>query len=301
VDPARVVVTPGASGALQLVLAALIDPGQEVLVTDPGYPCNRHIARLVGAEIRALPLRQEDDFRLDPEDVAAAWSPDTRALMLASPANPTGRTVSQTDIAAHLQRVRSRGGLLIVDEIYQGLVYDREPRSALEFDDDGHIAVVNSFSKYFGMTGWRLGWAVVPGALVPAIDRLAQNLFLAAPTPAQHAALSAFAPATIEILEARRQTFKERRDYLYRELTDMGFRIHGIPEGAFYLYADASGFDDDSFALAERLLELGGVAVTPGIDFGSFRAGRFLRFAYTTEMTRLQEGVDRLRRLLLGG
>ena len=297
VDPERILVTPGASGALQLVLAALVDPGDKVLMPDPGYPCNRHMVRLFEGEAVSLGVKASQDFSLANDQVIRNWDSRTRALMVATPANPTGRLMELKQLEQLYNTVLAPDGAFIVDEIYQGLVYEHPVETALSLGED-NLFVVNSFSKFFGMTGWRLGWVVAPKDYVPALDRLAQNLFLAAPTPAQHAALAAFQPETLDILERRRQIFQQRRDYLYEALTDLGLRMGGKPEGAFYLYADVSRFSKDSFDFCRRLLELARVAITPGRDFGSYRAEKYVRFAYTTGMDRLRLGVERLRAFL---
>jgi aspartate/methionine/tyrosine aminotransferase len=297
VDPGRILITPGASGALQLVLAALVDPGERVLMPDPGYPCNRHMVRLFGGEAVSLGVKASQDFALSNDQVIRNWDGKTRALMVATPANPTGRVLTLQQLRFLYEAVRAPNGLFIVDEIYQGLVYDGPVETALALGEES-LFVVNSFSKFFGMTGWRLGWVVAPREYVPALDRLAQNLFLAAPTLSQHAALAAFAGDTLAILEERRQLFQQRRDYLFEALTALGLRIQGRPEGAFYLYADVSAFTDDSFDFARRLLEETAVAITPGCDFGSHRAEKFVRFAYTTDLERLELGVERIRTFL---
>jgi aspartate/methionine/tyrosine aminotransferase len=297
VDPGRIVVTPGASGALQLVLAALVNPGDKVLMPDPGYPCNRHMVRLFEGEAVSLGVKASRDFSLANDQVIRNWDGRTRALMVATPANPTGRLMSLKQLEQLYNAVLAPDGAFIVDEIYQGLVYDRPVETALSLGED-NLFVVNSFSKFFGMTGWRLGWVVAPREYVPALDRLAQNIFLAAPTLSQHAALAAFRPESLDILEQRRQIFQQRRDYLYDALTKLGLRIDGKPEGAFYLYADVSRFSNDSFEFCRQLLEQARVAITPGRDFGSYRAEKYVRFAYTTGMERLQLGVERLRAFL---
>lgn len=301
VDPAQIIVTPGSSGALQLVLGALVNPGDEVLLTDPGYPCNRHMVSLFGGVPVPIAVKADNGFAVSPRQLGDSMTAQTRALMLASPANPTGNLIGVKDLR-HLNAVLRRNAqtVLICDEIYQGLQYDSEPETALALGDD-NVVVINSFSKYFGMTGWRVGWAVVPEWLVEPMERLAQNIFLAAPTPAQHAAVAAFSPASKEILEARRLEFQLRRDFLFDAVRDLGFTMTEKPRGAFYLYADAAGFTDDSAGFARELLESAGVAITPGLDFGSNRPERHVRFAYTTALERLETGVDRLRAFLRAG
>lgn len=293
-EPNRVILTPGASGALLLVLGVTLNPSDQVLIADPGYPCNRHFLSLLGAEPLPVPVGEATAYQLDAALVRSYWRPGVRGVILASPANPTGTLVPEPELRAIHDEVRARGGVLIVDEIYQGLVYGRTPSTALELGED--LFVINSFSKYQGMTGWRLGWIVAPKACIEPIDRLAQNVFLAPSTIAQHAALAAFAPETQEIFEQRRLAFQERRDFLLPALRELGFGLPVTPEGAFYLYADAGRLTTDSADFAERLLFEAGVAVTPGRDFGYNRPERFLRFAYTTAIDKLQEGVDRLRR-----
>lgn len=296
VDPACVVVTPGASGALQLILGVLLDPGDEVLMADPGYPCNRHFVRMYEGVTVAMPVDAGTGYQLTAERVAARWTPRTRAVLLASPSNPTGAVIAPDELRRIAALVEARGGALIVDEIYQGLVYDGRAETALHMP--GTVFVLNSFSKYFCMTGWRVGWLVAPERFLPAIDRLAQNIFLAASTPAQHAALAGFEPATIEILERRREEFRARRDFLLPVLRGLGFDIPFTPQGAFYLYADCSRFTGDSHTFCLDLLDRAGVAVTPGLDFGRHRPERHVRFAYTTAIEQLRLGVERLREYL---
>ncbi|MCB1852271.1 MAG: pyridoxal phosphate-dependent aminotransferase [Gammaproteobacteria bacterium] len=295
-DPTRIVVTPGSSGALQLLLSVLIDPGETVLMADPGYPCNRHFVELVGGVPKGIPVGPDTAYQLTANLVQQAWTPTTRAVLVASPSNPTGTLLSIDELTVIHRLVQAHDGVLIVDEIYQGLVYGQEANSALNISDD--LFVINSFSKYFGMTGWRIGWLVAPEAYIPAIDRLAQNIFISTSSLAQYAALAAFSMESIALLERRREAYQERRDFLLPALSGLGFDIACIPEGAFYLYADCSRLSDDSFDLAEDLLEKAGVAVTPGKDFGHHQPERHLRFAYTTGIENLQEGVERIGRLL---
>lgn len=296
VDPERIVVTPGASGALLLAAGVLLDPGDRCLLADPGYPCNRHFVRFCGAEAVGIPVGADTAFQLTPALVDAHWDARTVAVMLASPSNPTGTCVPPAALSGIRAGVRARGGALIVDEIYQGLVYDGAPATALADGDD--TFVINSFSKYYGMTGWRLGWLVAPATQVREAEKLAQNLFLAAPTPAQYAALAAFTPEAEAIFVARREAFRQRRDYLVPALRELGFAVPVLPEGAFYVYADAGRHTDDAWAFCFDLLETAGVAITPGIDFGCHEATRHVRFAYTTGLDRIELAIERLRRYL---
>lgn len=298
VAPGRILATPGASGALQLITALLVDPGSRVLMTDPGYPCNRNFVHLFGGEPVAVPMDARHGYQLDSATLRAHWSDNTVAALIASPSNPTGMVVPRAQMVELLEAVRERNGHLIVDEIYQNLYYRDKPYSALELGED--VFVINSFSKYFGMTGWRLGWLVAPEAFIAPLEMLAQNLFLAAPTLAQYAALAAFQPQTLAILEQRREQFQTRRDYLLPALQSLGFDIPREPDGAFYLYADCSRFSNDSFGFANELLETAGVAITPGIDFGRYAAKQHVRFAYTTSLEQLRVGVDRIARFVAG-
>ncbi len=291
-DPGRVVVTPGASGALQLVFGVLIEAGDEVLMADPGYPCNRHFVRLFGGEARLVPVDESTGYQLTAELVRRHWSGRTRAVLLASPSNPTGTVVPPAAMAEIVDTTLRLGGRPIIDEIYLGLTYDGEAVSALAHSDE--VFVINSFSKYYGMTGWRVGWLVAPLDYVPHLERLAQNIFLAASTPGQHAALAAFGAEVDSELMQRRETFRQRRDYLLPALSRLGFAIRAMPQGAFYLYADCSRFTRDSEAFAFDLLEHAGVAITPGLDFGEFRPQQHVRFSYANTIENLHEGVRRI-------
>lgn len=289
----RIIITPGASGALHLALAVLINPGEQVLMADPGYPCNRHFVRLLEGEALSVPVDSATDFQITANMISQHWTDTTVAAMIATPSNPTGTMIDKSSMRDIVSVVNQKQGALIVDEIYQGLVYDDENFSALSFTEDAFV--INSFSKYFGMTGWRLGWVVVPEKYVDAVDRLAQNIFLAAPTISQHAAIEAFTDQTQQILLSRRDEFKQRRDYLLPALQAIGFEITCKPQGAFYLYANCSKFTDDSFKFVYQLLEQAGVAITPGIDFGLNNAKQHVRFAYTRPIDVLEEGVNRLK------
>jgi aspartate/methionine/tyrosine aminotransferase len=295
-DAGRVAVTPGASGALQLIFAALVNSGDQVLMADPGYPCNRHFVSLFEGEPRAIPVDASTGYQLNAELVRRHWTARTVAVLLASPSNPTGTLIAPDEMAQIARAVEERGGVLIVDEIYHGLVYGEEAVTALAHSPN--LFVVNSFSKYYGMTGWRLGWLVAPASYIPAIDKLAQNIFLAASTPAQYAALAAYGAGAQQELQKRREIFRDRRDFLLPALRELGFEIPLVPQGAFYLYADCSRFTDDSQAFALRLLDQAGVAITPGLDFGSHRAAQHVRFSYANTLDNLREGVARLREYL---
>lgn len=289
----RIVVTNGASGALNLAFACLADPESEWLLTDPGYPCNRHILLAYEGRPRNIPVGPATNYQPTPEHLEQYWTPQTAGLLVASPANPTGTLLSLPEISALAEIIRAKNGHFLVDEIYHGLTYETDPPSACAAGDD--IWVINSFSKYFQMTGWRLGWMVVPEIYVRDIEKLAQNLTLCPSTPAQYAALAAFLPETRTILEARRSEFRRRRDFLAPALAEIGFKITAQPQGAFYLYCDCSALSNDSFALARDLLETAGVAATPGLDFGSNEPEKHIRFAYTTGVDRLSEAVSRLK------
>jgi len=296
ISPERIVVTAGASGALLLALGVLVNPGDEWLLPDPGYPCNRHFVRMLEGCPVALPVGPESGYQPNAGQVDQAWGDRTTGLMLASPANPTGTLLTREALSSLAGVVARRNGTLLVDEIYHGLTYGVDAASALAISDD--IFVINSFSKYFGMTGWRLGWLVAPQRHVREIEKLAQNLYIAPSTVAQHAALAAFRPETTAILEARRQEFSRRRDLLLPGLRKLGLKIAAEPQGAFYVYADSSGLAADSFELAIQMLDAVGVAATPGLDFGSCAPQRHMRFAYTITRERIEEGLVRMAAFL---
>ena len=292
VAPERILITPGASGGLLLICALLLNPKDTMLVTDPGYPCNRHFMRLMEAKAQLVPVTAQDNFQLTPELVAKYWQESTVGAMVASPSNPTGTTLKKDQLRAISQQVKKLGGQLIVDEIYHGLGFKKNIPSVLEIDPD--VFVVNSFSKYFGMTGWRLGWLVAPEAAVKEMEKLAQHLFISSSTPAQYAALACFDEKTRPILDERREIFRGRRDFLLSALSSLGFSVPCPPEGAFYIYCDASKFTEDSDFFCMDLLERLGVAVTPGTDFGLTGAKQHVRFAYTTDLDNLSSAVDRI-------
>ncbi|MFD1555434.1 pyridoxal phosphate-dependent aminotransferase [Paraburkholderia silviterrae] len=297
VDPARIVVTAGASAALLLACTALVDRDDEVLMPDPCYPCNRHFVAAAEGKPVLVPSGPQARFQLTASDVERLWTPRTRGVLLASPSNPTGTSIEPAELARIVKAVRARGGFTIVDEIYQGLSYDARPVSALSFGDD--VVTVNSFSKYFNMTGWRLGWLVVPPSLVGAFEKLAQNLFICASALAQHAALACFEPQTLEIYEARRLEFKRRRDFIAPALESLGFTVPVMPDGAFYVYADCTNVNHptagDSDALTRAMLHDAGTVMVPGMDFGVAAPHQYVRLSYATAYERLEEAVERLR------
>ncbi len=292
ISPARIIVTAGASGALLLALGVLVNPGDEWLVPDPGYPCNRHFVRLLEGRPVSLAVNAASNYQPTATQLAASWNDKTRGLLLASPANPTGTLLDLQTMASLAGIVTQRGGTLLVDEIYHGLTYGVDAMSALAISDE--VFVINSFSKYFGMTGWRLGWLVAPDRYVREIEKLAQNLYIAPSTVAQHAALAAFHPETTVILESRREEFSRRRDVLLPGLRKLGFKIEAEPQGAFYVYADSSALAADSNQLALQMLSKAGVAATPGLDFGANSPQAHMRFAYTIERSRIEEGLTRM-------
>ena len=296
ISPARIVVTAGASGALLLALGALISPGDQWLLPDPGYPCNRHFVRLLEGQPTPLPVGAATNYQPTSSAVASAWTEGVKGLLVASPGNPTGTMIGQNTLGELARIVASKGGSLVVDEIYHGLTYGADSQTALALSDE--VFVINSFSKYFGMTGWRLGWLVAPEHRVRDIEKLAQNLYIAPSTIAQHAALAAFHPDSIAILENRRREFQARRDVMLSGLERLGFRVAAPPQGAFYIYADSSGLAADSQILAETLLQEVGVAATPGLDFGNNLPRSHMRFAYTVDQTRIVEGLERMGKLL---
>ncbi|TFZ43415.1 pyridoxal phosphate-dependent aminotransferase [Stenotrophomonas maltophilia] len=294
IDPERILVTPGGSGALLLASSLLVDPGRHWLLADPGYPCNRHFLRLVEGGAQLVPVGPDTAYQLTPSLVEQYWNADSVGALVASPANPTGTVLSAGELAALSKALHARGGHLVVDEIYHGLTYGLDAASVLQVDDSAFV--LNSFSKYFGMTGWRLGWLVAPPAAVPDLEKLAQNLYISASSIAQHAALACFSEESMAIFEQRRQAFQQRRDYLLPALRQLGFRIEVEPQGAFYLYADVSAFTDDAQAFCAHFLETEHVAFTPGLDFGFHRSSQHVRLAYTQEVPRLQEAVERIAR-----
>ena len=298
----RIVVTAGASAALHLACLALIERGDEILMPDPSYPCNRHFVSAAEGRAVLVPTTAAERYQLSSDKVQAAWTDKTRGVLLASPSNPTGTSIAPAELRRIHEVVQSRGGVTMIDEIYLGLSYEEEfGHTALAIDEN--IISINSFSKYFNMTGWRLGWMVVPDAMVPVVERLAQNLFICASTVSQQAALACFEAESITEYERRRAEFKARRDYFIPALQSLGLNVPVMPDGAFYAWADCTDAAQrlgvqGSWDFALEVMRRAHVAITPGRDFGSFEPERFVRFSTANSMAQLQESVARLRKLL---
>ncbi|NQV68434.1 MAG: aminotransferase class I/II-fold pyridoxal phosphate-dependent enzyme [Pseudohongiella sp.] len=293
----RIFITPGASGGLTLLANLLIAPGDGVLLSDPAYPCVRNFIHLMSAEPQLIPVSLEQNFQPGTAQLEAHYQPNSKGLWLASPSNPTGTILQRPQLQAACDWVRGKGLHLLVDEIYHGLHYVDDLPSVLELDQS--CFVVNSFSKYYGMTGWRLGWIVVPEEFVSVTNTLAQNLYISASSIAQYAALAAFTDEARLVFEQRRQAFRERGDYLSKALKEIGFILADSIQGAFYIYANISKFSADCEQFCHQMLEDHGVAITPGTDFGEYECKKFVRFAFTTDMASLQQGVERLRKALI--
>lgn len=301
IDPKRIIVTPGASGALLLMSALLVNAGDTLLMADPSYPCNQQFLRVVEGAASFVTVGPEQGYQLSGALIEQHWLPNTVGVLVASPANPTGEVLSLGQLQDIARAVKKQGGVLIADEIYQGLVYGERCHSALEVDPDAFV--INSFSKYFGMTGWRIGWMVAPESALEGLEKLAQNLFISSPVTAQYAALAAFAPASRALLDARRDEFAVRRDVLLAGLKALGFGVANEPQGAYYIYADiqpfiASGRWRDSEHFCFDILERFGVALTPGTDFSPAAGHHYVRFAYTLPEADLRDALQRLNRAI---
>ena len=297
VDPQRVIVTAGASAALTLACVALVDPGDKVLLTDPSYPCNRHFVAACDGVPTLVPVGPETRFQMTAELLRGHWDASVKGTMIASPANPTGTSIPFNELATIVEEVRQRRGFTIVDEIYLDLSYGlpgaaAKPRSALELGND--LIVTNSFSKFFSMTGWRLGWLVVPQSLVPVFEKLAQNLFICPSALAQYGALACFTPQSMAIYAQRREAFRQRRDYIVPALEAIGLPVPAKPDGAFYVYVDCAGTGMGSTGFCNRLLDEAHVSLVPGHDFGQHEPDRYLRLSYATSLPSLKEAIDRM-------
>ena len=295
VDAEQIVITPGSATALQLVLNLMVDKGSIVAIADPAYPSTHNLVRLLGGRVLQIPVHEDSMWQLTADLLEENWDASIKAVLLASPSNPTGTIIDHSELLKIAELCESKGVFLLMDEIYHGLVYTQTPKTAVGLNDN--TFVINSFSKFYGMTGWRVGWIVAPKPYLDDVNKLAQHSFLAAPTPGQHAALAAFDENTHKILVERKNEFKARRDYLYDALENIGFMIKVKPQGAFYIYADSSAFSEDSFEFASKVLQEQHVAFTPGVDFGVSGAHQHVRFAYTTNIENLKIGIQRLSEL----
>lgn len=297
VAPERILITSGASAALQLITLALVDAGDEVLMPDPCYPCNRHFVAAAGGLARLIPTTAAQRFQLDADSVASHWNARTRGVLLASPSNPTGTSIEPSELRRIVQTVRERGGVTLVDEIYLGLSYEsRFGNTALALGED--IISINSFSKYFGMTGWRLGWLVLPPELVAPVEKLAQNLYICASAVAQHAALACFEPQAIAQFEQRRGELARRRDRTVEGMNRLGLSVPVVPDGAFYVWAQTQAHATSSWDFCFDLMRRAHVVLTPGRDFGPAMAESYLRLSFATSAAHLDAALQRLQRVL---
>ena len=296
VDPARVIVTSGASGALMLAAMALVNPGDEVLMPDPCYPPNRNFIGAAGGVTKLIPTTAQNRYQLSSQDIEKHWGPATRGVLIASPSNPTGTSIAREELDRLIRGVHAKQGFVMMDEIYLSLSYDGQKQSALALDDN--VIILNSFSKYFNMTGWRLGWMIVPQHMVAPIEKMAASYVICAPTLSQHGAIACFEDESIALFEQRRLAFQKRRDFLVPALESIGIRVPVKPDGAFYIYGDISAHSQDSSIFSSSLLHGARVAAVAGLDFGPAHASNTMRFAYTTNLERLEEAVERMKAYL---
>jgi aspartate/methionine/tyrosine aminotransferase len=292
IAPERIIVTAGGSAALLLTCALLVNRDDEILLTDPSYPCNRHFVRVMEGVPKTVPVGAAESYQFTAELIDRAWSAKTKGVLVASPSNPTGTSVREGELAKIVECVRAHNGVLISDETYAGLNYGRKPETALAFSDEAFS--INSFSKYFTMTGWRLGWLVAPERYVRDLEKLAQNLYISPAALSQHAAIACFSDAGYAVAEQRRLEFQSRRDYFVKALTEIGFEIPIVPDAGFFVYADVSALTNDSERFCTEVLDRTGVAFAPGIDFGKHRAREHVRMAYAVSIEKLKDGVSRL-------
>ena len=295
-SPERIFITPGASGAFLLALGVVLNAGEEILMADPCYPCNSNFVKFLDGIVNLVNVNSSTNYQLTAQYIRNNWTTNSKGVIVASPSNPTGTVMSGNEFRKSILQVTELGGYFFSDEIYHGLVYNKKAHSALEFSDKAFV--INSFSKYFAMTGWRIGWLVVPEFFIESVERLAQNLFISTATHSQYAAIAAFSEENLLELEVRKNEFQKRRDFLYDRLLELGFEISVKPEGAFYIYVNCSRFTDNSFQFAKDLLEQAGVAVTPGKDFGQNEEKSHVRFAYTASIDKMSIAIERLERFL---
>ncbi len=296
VAPERIIVTAGGSAALLLICALLVNRDDEILLTDPSYPCNRHFVRVMEGVPRTIAVGAAERYQFTAELIDRAWNTKTKGVLVASPSNPTGTSVREGELKKIVDCVAAHNGVLISDETYAGLNYGRKPETALAYSDE--VFSVNSFSKYFNMTGWRLGWLVAPERYVRDVEKLAQNLYISPAALSQHAAVACFSDAGYAIAESRRAEFEVRRDYFAAALQNLGFKIPVMPDAGFFVYADVSKFTKDSESFCTDILDRTGVAFAPGIDFGEHRAREHVRMAYAVGLEKLKDGVARLANAL---
>jgi len=302
VPASRIVITAGASAALQLACLTLIESGEQILMPDPSYPCNSHFVTVAHGEPVRLPATAAERFQLTAAKIEEHWGQKSRGVLLASPSNPTGTSIHPDELRRIHDFVGGKGGITLLDEIYLGLSYEETfGHTGLAIDDQ--VISVNSFSKYFNMTGWRLGWIVAPEPVVHAVEKLAQNLFICPSTIAQHAALACFEPESLAEYERRRAEFKARRDWFIPQLESIGLPVPVVPDGAFYAWVDCSEACrklgvKDSWEFTFEIMKRAHVAVTPGRDFGVAQTHNFIRFSTASSMAHLQEAVARLRAVL---
>ncbi len=296
IDPSRIIVTSGASGALMLAAMALVNPGDEVLMPDPCYPPNRNFIGAAGGLTKLIPTTAQNRYQLSSQDIEKHWGPSTRGVLIASPSNPTGTSIARDELDRLIRTVHARQGFVMMDEIYLSLSYDGQRHSALALDDN--VIILNSFSKYFNMTGWRLGWMIVPQHMVAPIEKMAASYVICAPTLSQHGAIACFEPESIALFEQRRLAFQQRRDFLVPGLESIGIKVPVKPDGAFYVYGDISAHAQDSSFFSSSLLHGARVAAVAGLDFGPAHANNTMRFAYTTSLERLEEAIHRMKAYL---
>jgi aspartate/methionine/tyrosine aminotransferase len=300
ISPARIIITSGASAALLLVTAALVDNGDEVLIGDPSYPCNRQFMLGFGANVKLVPTNVQSKFQVDLQSIQKYWGENTQGLLIATPSNPTGTAIDYDELCAICDFAKSKNAWRIIDEIYLNLsdkdINGNVAKSILAHDDGAII--INSFSKYFGMTGYRLGWCVVPEEMVPIVEKLSQNYYICAPTPAQIAAIACFSPQSIEICEQRRVELKKRRDFVLKRLAQIGINVPCPPDGAFYVYMDISNTNMSAMEFCQNALEIANVSLTPGEDFGHNDAHKYVRLSYASSMNDLRDGLLRIENWL---